>query len=85
MRPASAQHLSFGDHMHQFDSSQQDSGTAKSLESQHGSRASLDRPMVAYPIPPGAPGASEVVVPFAGTARATTALDHPDWSLGLAC
>jgi len=42
MRSESTLHLSFGDRMHQFDASQQDLGTAKSLEPQHGTRASLD-------------------------------------------
>jgi hypothetical protein len=32
--------------MHQFDASQQDPRTARSLEPEHGPRASLDRPMV---------------------------------------
>jgi len=32
--------------MHQFYTGQKDSGTAKSLEPQHGPRAPLDRPMV---------------------------------------
>jgi hypothetical protein len=45
MGSASARHLSFGDHM-QFDAGPKDPGTAKSLEPQHGPRASLDRPMV---------------------------------------
>ncbi len=43
---SSTLHLSFGDHVHDFDSAEQDPGTAKSLEPQHGSRASLDRAMV---------------------------------------
>ena len=46
MGSASTLRLPFGDHMHQFDAGQQDSGTAKSLEAQHGPRALLDRPMV---------------------------------------
>ena len=46
MGSASELHLSFHDHVHQFDAGQKDPGTAKSLESQHGSRSSLDRPMV---------------------------------------
>ena len=46
MRSVSTLHLPFGDHMHQFDPGQQDSGTAKSLEPQHGPRSALDRPMV---------------------------------------
>jgi hypothetical protein len=46
MGSASARHLSFGDHMHHFDAGQKYPGTAKSLEPQHGPRASLDRPMV---------------------------------------
>jgi hypothetical protein len=39
-------HLPLGDHMHAFDAAQKDTGTAKILESQHGSRASFDCPMV---------------------------------------
>jgi hypothetical protein len=43
---ASILHLSFRDHVYQFDAGQQDPGTAKRLEPQHGPRASLDRPTV---------------------------------------
>jgi hypothetical protein len=39
---ASAFHLPFGDHIYQFDAGQQDSRTAKRLETRHGPRASLD-------------------------------------------
>jgi hypothetical protein len=39
-------HIIFGDHLHQFDAGQNDPGAAKRLESQHGSRAPYDRPMV---------------------------------------
>jgi hypothetical protein len=39
-------HLPFRDHMHYLNAGQKDPGTAKSLEPQHGPRASLDRPMV---------------------------------------
>jgi hypothetical protein len=46
MASASILRLSFGDRMHQFDAAQQDPGAAKSLRSQHGARASPDRPMV---------------------------------------
>ncbi|MDQ0621912.1 hypothetical protein QFZ39_001122 [Paraburkholderia graminis] len=46
MGSASTLHLAFDNHVHQLDAAQKDSGTAKSLESQHGSRSSLDRPMV---------------------------------------
>jgi hypothetical protein len=45
MGSASTLHLPFGDHIHQFDAGQQDSGTAKGLEPQHGPSAPLDRPM----------------------------------------
>jgi hypothetical protein len=33
--------LALGDHVHQFDAAQQDAGTTKILEAQHGPRASL--------------------------------------------
>ena len=46
MASASTFHLSFGDHVHHFDAAQQDPGAAKRFKSQHGPRASLDRPMV---------------------------------------
>jgi len=46
MGSASALHLSFGDHMHDFDAAKKNPGAAKSLEPQHGSGAPLDRPMV---------------------------------------
>jgi len=46
MYSASTFHLSFDDHAHNLNAGQKDPGTAKSFESQHGSRASLDRPMV---------------------------------------
>jgi hypothetical protein len=46
MGSASTLRLSFGDRMHKFDAAQQDLGAAKSLEPQHGARASLDRPMI---------------------------------------
>jgi hypothetical protein len=46
MGSASALHLSFRDHVHNLNAGQKDPGTAKRFESQHGSRASLDRPMV---------------------------------------
>ncbi|MEA3085974.1 MAG: hypothetical protein QOC89_3671, partial [Paraburkholderia sp.] len=39
-------HIIFGDHVHNLNAGLKDAGTAKSSESQHGSRASLDRPMV---------------------------------------
>jgi hypothetical protein len=39
-------HLSLGDHVHKIDATQKDPCTAKSLESQHGSRASFNRPTV---------------------------------------
>jgi hypothetical protein len=38
--------LVLGDHVHQFDAAQQDAGTTKILEAQHGPRAPLDRLMV---------------------------------------
>ena len=41
-------HLSFNDHVHQFDAGKKDPSTAKSFESQRGSRASLDRPMILF-------------------------------------
>ncbi len=46
MDSASTFHLSFGDHVHNLNAGQKDPGTAISFESQHGSRASLDRAMV---------------------------------------
>jgi hypothetical protein len=46
MDSASTFHLSFNDHVHNLNVGQKDPGTAKSFESQHGSRTSLDRPMV---------------------------------------
>jgi hypothetical protein len=46
MSSASTLHLSFPDHVHNFNAGQKDPGAAKSLEPQHGARASLDRPMV---------------------------------------
>jgi hypothetical protein len=46
MGSASTFHLSFGDHMHNLNAGQKDPGTAERFESQHGSRAALDRPMV---------------------------------------
>jgi hypothetical protein len=46
MGSASALHLSFGDHMYDFDAANRNPGAAKSLEPQHGSGAPLDRPMV---------------------------------------
>ena len=46
MDSASELHLPFHGHVHQFDAGQKDPGTVKSLESQHGPRLSLDRPMV---------------------------------------
>ena len=45
---ASTVHLSLDDHMHDFDAAQQDARTAKILESEHGSRASLDRPVILF-------------------------------------
>jgi hypothetical protein len=44
--PVSTLHLSLGDHVHKIDATQKDPCTAKSLESQHGSRASFNRPTV---------------------------------------
>jgi hypothetical protein len=46
MVSASTFHLSLNYHAHNFNAGQKDRGTAKSFESQHGARASLDRPMV---------------------------------------
>jgi hypothetical protein len=46
MMASSTLHLSFGDREHNLNAAQQDPGTAKSFESQHGSHTSLDRPMV---------------------------------------
>ena len=46
MSSASTLHLPFNDHVHNLNAAQKDPGTAKSLESQHGPRLSLDRPMV---------------------------------------
>lgn len=46
MGSVSGLHLSFHDHVHQFDAGQKDPGAAKCLESQHGPCSSLDRPMV---------------------------------------
>jgi hypothetical protein len=46
MSSASTLHLSFPDHVHNFNAGQKDAGAAKSLEPQHGARASLDRPMI---------------------------------------
>ncbi|MGF6905111.1 hypothetical protein P3T22_006402 [Paraburkholderia sp. GAS348] len=46
MDSASTLHLSFGDHMHDFDAARQNPGAAKRLEPQHGSRAPIDRRMV---------------------------------------
>jgi Phage integrase, N-terminal SAM-like domain len=46
MDSASTFHLSFGGLVHNLNGGQNDPGTAKSLESQHGPRASLDRAMV---------------------------------------
>jgi hypothetical protein len=46
MDSASTFHLSFGYHVHNLNAGQKDPGTAKSFESQHGSRASLDRSTV---------------------------------------
>jgi hypothetical protein len=43
---ASTFHLPFDDHVHSLNAAQKDPDTAKSLESQHGPRSSLDRPMV---------------------------------------
>ena len=45
MGSASTLHLSFRDHVHNLNAGQKDPGTAKSLETQHGPRSSLDRPM----------------------------------------
>jgi len=44
MMASSTLHLFFGDHLYNLNAAQQDRGTAKSFESQHGSRTSLDRP-----------------------------------------
>jgi len=46
MGSGSTLHLFFGDHVHAFDATQKDAGTAKILEPQHRPRAALDRPMV---------------------------------------
>ncbi|EDZ99590.1 hypothetical protein BH160DRAFT_5135 [Burkholderia sp. H160] len=46
MGSASTFHLSFGDHVHSLNAGQKDPGTVKSFESQHGSRALLDRAVV---------------------------------------
>ena len=46
MGSGSTLHLFFGDHVHAFDATQKDAGTAEILEPQRGSRASADRPMV---------------------------------------
>ncbi|SOE68322.1 hypothetical protein SAMN05446635_3273 [Burkholderia sp. OK233] len=47
LEPESAEvELPLANAMHQFDAAQKDPRTAKSFESQHGSRTSLDRPMV---------------------------------------
>ena len=46
MGSMSTLHLPFRDHMHYLNAGQKDPGTAKSLEPQHGPRASLDRTMV---------------------------------------
>jgi hypothetical protein len=46
MDSVSTLHLPFRDYMHYFKSDQKDPGTAKSLETQHGPRASLGCPMV---------------------------------------
>ena len=41
-------HLPLGDHVHEFNATQQDAGAAKILESQHGAGTTLDRPMVLF-------------------------------------
>jgi hypothetical protein len=46
MGSASTLHLSFGDHVHEFDATQKDTRATKILEPQHGPRAALDRSMV---------------------------------------
>lgn len=46
MRSANTFHLSFDDHVHNFDAAQQYPGAPKRLESQHGPSAPLDRLMI---------------------------------------
>ncbi|RKR36091.1 hypothetical protein B0G82_4112 [Paraburkholderia sp. BL17N1] len=46
MSCANALHLSFDDHVHNFDASRQDQDASNRLESQHGPDAPLDRPMI---------------------------------------
>ena len=41
-------HLPLGDRMHEFNAAQQDAGTAKILESEHGPGTALDRPVVLF-------------------------------------
>ncbi|MGF6919373.1 hypothetical protein OKW28_003570 [Paraburkholderia sp. 40] len=48
MGSASTLHLCLADHVRYFDAAQQDPGAAECLESQHGSRASPDRPTVLF-------------------------------------
>ncbi|CAB3807029.1 hypothetical protein LMG28614_06517 [Paraburkholderia ultramafica] len=48
LRYSAIDHLAFRDYMHELDSTQQDPGAAKCLESQHGSGTPLDRPVVLF-------------------------------------
>jgi hypothetical protein len=70
MNSASTLHLSFHDHVHNFNAGQKDPGAAKSLEPQQGPRTSFDRPMVLL---------NQIIEIFALTdldGRFTTAIDR---------
>src|SRR5450631_1492635 len=46
LSPAAVFHLSFSDHVHEFDTREKDAGAAKILEAEHRSRSAFDGTMV---------------------------------------